>query len=180
VEVRWSDFGLWQGAGRTGRPAVAVQERQQVMEALTDAEGRYRACGVPAERLLVVQASFLDRKGDTVHVRAREDAYAVLDLEVPLPPGLLTSRTEARVVGRGRGGPGSAGVGAGEGIREPGPICRGDPAPGPGTRGGEGNHRRPGLLSPAHARWPGAYSVTASGPGIRVASSEEVAVEPGN
>jgi hypothetical protein len=178
VEVRWSDFGLWQGAGRTGRPAVALQERQQVMEALTDAEGRYRACGVPAERLLVVQARFLDRKGDTVHIRAREDAYAVLDLEVPLPPGLLTSRTTALSL---EGGDGVQGVqgwvrerGSGNPVRSAEVILR--QAPGHvvvrGVTDDRGFFR---LRTPL----PGAYALTATALGYAPASSDTMEVEPG-
>ncbi len=88
VEARWSDFDLRQvGVGRDRRSGLAMEERRHILEALTDADGRYRLCGIPANHLLVVQASFLDRQGDTVHVRVEEDTYNVLDLVIFLPPG---------------------------------------------------------------------------------------------
>jgi hypothetical protein len=103
VEVRWGGFELRREAGQASRPGVAVEELRQAMEALADIEGRYRVCGVPAHQLLLVQPAFLDRRGDPVQVRAREEAYTFLELEISLPPGLLSSRTEPRMLEGGEG-----------------------------------------------------------------------------
>ena len=61
------------------------------VEASTDQEGRYTVCDAPGDQLIIAQATFLDHRSDTVHVRAPEDSYAVVDLVVELPPGLVRS-----------------------------------------------------------------------------------------
>jgi hypothetical protein len=65
--------------------------RNRWVEASTDQEGRYTVCDAPGDQLIIVQATFLDFRSDTVHVRAPEDSYAVVDLVVELPPGLVRS-----------------------------------------------------------------------------------------
>lgn len=80
----------------------------------TDGNGRYTACGIPLDEAIVVQASFLGRESDTAHVRFLEEDYRILDLEMELAPGFLSSSTEAPTVSEGTGIQGLQGI-----VREP-------------------------------------------------------------
>ncbi len=102
VTFFWSRYDIRdRGPTLRGRQGVQISESRSRVEAYTDTEGRYRACGLPPDELLVARADFLERESDTVHVRLLEEAYAVLDLEIELPPGFL----------RTVGAPGAAAVG---------------------------------------------------------------------
>lgn len=64
------------------------------MEAFTNAEGRYTACGVPLDEAVTVSASLLDSKSQAVEVGFTEEELRILDLEIRLPEGLFSTRTE--------------------------------------------------------------------------------------
>lgn len=85
------------------------------MQTRTDATGRYALCGVPADRPVTVQASFLAREEDPETVRLEEGKHTVLDLGVSLPPNFVIARTGASVLADGAGTQGVQGW-----IREPG------------------------------------------------------------
>lgn len=87
-----------------------VRARERWFEVSTDGDGRYTACGVPVDEALVVQASFLGIRGDTAHLRFLQEDFRVKDLEVELPPGLLSSREEALTLKEGVGVQGVQGV----------------------------------------------------------------------
>ncbi|MGW8267063.1 MAG: carboxypeptidase regulatory-like domain-containing protein, partial [Longimicrobiales bacterium] len=91
----------WQEVAQAGRGRIAGQGRW--FEASTDSEGRYTVCSVPGDHLIVIRATFMDRRSDTVHVRVPEDSYKVVDLVVDLPPGLVRPATEAVVPAEGVG-----------------------------------------------------------------------------
>jgi hypothetical protein len=61
--------------------------------AITDIDGRYFFCGLPPETELKVSASFLEYLGDTLRVQGEIDSHEVLNLNVQLPPDVLTYRT---------------------------------------------------------------------------------------
>lgn len=106
VVLEWSRFQFPGG--------VTVLANLTGMETVTSASGQYVACGVPADHLIIAQASFLNQRSDTVHVRVLEDAYAVLDLEIEIRPGLLSSRTTVRTLEESEGIQGVRGI-----LREP-------------------------------------------------------------
>lgn len=73
----------WQEVTRMGPGRLSGQERW--VEITTDGEGRYTVCSVPSNELIVIQAAFMDRRSDTVHVRVMEDSYRIVDLEIGPP-----------------------------------------------------------------------------------------------
>lgn len=84
--------------------------RKRWFEVSTNGEGRYTACGIPLDEAITVQASFLEIRSDTAHLRIIEEEYRVLDLHLDLPPGLLSTRTEALILKEGMGVQGVQGV----------------------------------------------------------------------
>lgn len=75
VRVWWEGYEISPGGG------IVVEQGRQA-EAVTDAQGRYTICGVPAEEEIAVRATHLGRLGRVVVTRLREGAFAVLDLEI--------------------------------------------------------------------------------------------------
>jgi hypothetical protein len=67
----------------------------------TGMEGRYVFCGLPHGMDIRVSASFTDHMGDTTTVRAENDrTHLAMNLELDLPPGMLTFRTSSEGIGR--------------------------------------------------------------------------------
>jgi hypothetical protein len=87
-----------------------VKAMNRWFEVSTNGEGRYTACGVPLDEAILVRASFLEMRSDTVHLRFLEETYRTLDLGIDLPPGLLSARTEALGLQEGVGVQGVQGV----------------------------------------------------------------------
>lgn len=81
----------WQEVRRTD---PVVQAKDQWMEVFTDSQGRYAACGIPLDEAVVVSASFMDTESEKVEVGFVEAEHRFLNLTLPLPMGLVGTRTD--------------------------------------------------------------------------------------
>jgi hypothetical protein len=84
VTLEWSRYKVNSAGAIIGR----IRQEFQVV---TDAHGRYRACGIPAGATLTAQASMGDSldRGPPREVEVARDPVVVLDLILPLPRGGL-------------------------------------------------------------------------------------------
>ncbi len=79
----------------------ALRARQEGLDAWTDAEGRYTACGVARDELLRVEATFLGTAGAPREVAlGRDESHRVVDLAVVVPATLMQARGSAGDGGR--------------------------------------------------------------------------------
>jgi hypothetical protein len=144
----------------------------------TDGNGRYTACGVPLDEAIVVQASFLGQESDTAHVRFLEEDFRILDLEMELAPGFLSSSNEAPAITEGVGIQGIQGFvrepEQGEPVRAVDVTLRRDPGGvvAVGTTNARGFFR---LQTPL----PGDYLLSLEALGFATVRSEPVAVSMG-
>jgi len=167
----------WQEVTQVAPGRVSGQRKW--FEAATDGEGRYTACSVPAETRVVVQAEFLERESDTVHVRVQEDSYVLVDLAIRLPPGMLRSGAAALATASE-----TSGVQGVQGyILEPetGEPVRGAEVtvrqiPGPVRASGTTNDR--GFFR-LQTGFPGTYALSAQALGYAEVTDEPVEVQPG-
>lgn len=163
----------WQEVSHAGQGRVAGQNRW--FETSTDAEGRYTVCSVPGDHLIVIRASFMDRKGDTVHVRSPSDSYTVVNLSIPLPPGMLRPASGAVVPSEGVGVQGVQGFilepESGEPVRDAEVTLR--QVPGPVLASGTTDNR--GFFR-LQTRNPGTYALSAQALGFSVVRDEPVEV----
>ncbi|MFC1661198.1 carboxypeptidase regulatory-like domain-containing protein [Gemmatimonadota bacterium] len=74
VVLEWTDYDVV--AGRD------IQADVQTLEALTDARGRFRACGIPAGALVSLWVGLSDRKAGETEFTAPREAVVILDLTV--------------------------------------------------------------------------------------------------
>jgi len=91
VTVRWTEDDLAPNAPQASRSEG------------TDLDGYYVVCGLPADRPLTAEASFLDYRGGVQEVETGPDAIGTLDFALGLPPGVLTLRTTTRGLGSSGG-----------------------------------------------------------------------------
>jgi hypothetical protein len=156
----------------------AVGTRDVWIEATTTVEGRYTTCRAPAEELVIVQAAFLDRQSDTVHVRVPEDTYTVVDLEIDLPPGMLRSGAGTAAPTGGVGVQGVQGYliesGSGEPVRDAEVILR--QSPGSIRATGATNNR--GFFR-LQTRMSGSFALSAEALGFSRVQDEPVDILPG-
>ncbi len=82
VQVRWEGYEV-SPAGEM------ILEMGKQAEATTDGRGRYTICGVPADEEVAVQASYLGNESPVRRLRIEEGGYAVVDLELTLPSGVI-------------------------------------------------------------------------------------------
>ena len=88
--VPGATVAVWWTVGEEPDPPVP-----ESAQTTTDVEGRYVLCGLPSNRSLDVRASFLEYEGSTIRVQAEADSHRVMDLELGLPPHILSFRTSA-------------------------------------------------------------------------------------
>lgn len=166
----------WQQVDDTGPGRISAQNRW--FEASTDGEGRYSVCSVPGDHLIVIRATFLDRQSDTVHVRVPPDSYAVVDLFVELPPGMLRGGSMRGVPAGGVGVQGVQGVilepESGEPVRNAEVTLR--QLPGTLLVSGETNDR--GFFR-LQTRLPGSFAFSAQALGYSEIRDEPVEVQMG-
>jgi hypothetical protein len=166
----------WQEVDQTGPGRIGAQGRW--FEASTDGEGRYSVCSVPGDHLLVIHATFMDRRSDTLHVRVPEDSYKVVDLVLELPPGMVRPATGAVVPTEGAGVQGVQGFilepGSGEPVRNAAVTLR--QIPGTVLASGETNER--GFFR-LQTRLPGSYALSAQALGYAGIRDEPVEVQMG-
>ncbi len=107
VAIQWPEPSATLGAAAAGDPPRrAPPEERRPREAAgeaglrvaTDARGRYTACGIPSDQPLQVQATFLGWEGGALQPTLAEGEASLLDLEVNLPPGLLSDRATPRAL----------------------------------------------------------------------------------
>ncbi len=94
VRVEWQEVQALE-------PVTRATDRW--LEIVTDADGRYTACGIPSGELVQIQASFLDWRGPAVRQDLHEGKQGIVNLEVELPPNFFTPREEAPVLMEERG-----------------------------------------------------------------------------
>jgi hypothetical protein len=172
VRLDWQEVDLL-GPGKIGG-------QNKWFEASTNGEGRYTVCDAPGDRLIIVQATFLDRQSDTVHVRVPEDSYAVVNLSVGLPPGLFRSGSGSRVdiPAEGAGVQGVQGYvlesESGQPVRDAEITLRQTPGPVrvTGTTDNRGFFR-------LQTRFPGTFAFSAQALGYAGIQDETVEVQPG-
>jgi len=82
VTLAWSRYKIDAGGAYIGKVTREIQ-------AITDARGRFRACGIPADVKITAVAWMDDPRetGPSEEVDVTEDAVVVLDLTLPLPRG---------------------------------------------------------------------------------------------
>ena len=72
----------------------AAQATDRWLEVFANAEGRYTACGVPLDESVAVSASLLRNTSEVREVGFTREELRNLDLEIELPAGLFSTRTE--------------------------------------------------------------------------------------
>lgn len=70
----------WQEVQRMGPGHLGAQNKWVAVT--TDGDGRFTVCSVPSNELIVIQASFMDQRSDTLQLRVTEDSYTVVELEL--------------------------------------------------------------------------------------------------
>ena len=80
MTLAWNRFAV------PGGRQIRVESRG--IEATTDGQGRFRACGIPPNVLVTATASYLDWEGEPRELEARRTQILVLELTIQ--PGGLT------------------------------------------------------------------------------------------
>lgn len=96
-----------------------VRARDRWLEARTDEEGRYVACGIPTDERITVRASFLEWESAATEEAFPAEERRVLDVAVELPPGLLREGPRASGAVEAYGAQGVQGTLVEPGSREP-------------------------------------------------------------
>lgn len=86
------------------------QARDRWLEARSDAEGRYVACGIPLGELIEVRASFQDLESRAFELRFLEEGHQVQDFDIELPSGLLSTQAKNETPREGMGAQGIQGI----------------------------------------------------------------------
>lgn len=83
----------WEGA--QDRIGGVYRTREHWFTTQTNEAGRYRACGIPLDEVIEVQASFSGRDSKIVRLRAPEADFEAVNLELDLGPGTASDHPES-------------------------------------------------------------------------------------